>query len=266
MKEQFYNWPEGRRPRVSGKFDEFGLREAAREREQVLPAHGELSPARVAIVLGRHLMRAIDTPSWLADRVKYLEALEGQKNHKAGAERVPWFCSGCPHNTSTVVPEGSRALAGIGCHYMVVWMDRKTETFTQMGGEGVPWVGQAPFMEEEHVFANLGDGTYYHSGFLAIRQAIAAKVNITYKILFNDAVAMTGGQKVDGELTVPMIAQELAAEGVRRIVVVSDEPQMVVAVRVTVRVPGSFALSVGDPASAPVVGFTLSQGGLFCSR
>jgi indolepyruvate ferredoxin oxidoreductase len=225
MKEQFYNWPEGRRPRVSGKFDESALREAASEREQVLPSYGELSPSRVAIVLGRHLIRTLDVPSWLADRVRYLEALEGQKAHKAGAERVPWFCSGCPHNTSTVVPEGSRALAGIGCHYMVVWMDRKTETFTQMGGEGVPWIGQAPFMEEKHVFANLGDGTYYHSGFLAIRQAIAAKANITYKILFNDAVAMTGGQKVDGELTVPMIAQELVAEGVRRVVVVSDEPE-----------------------------------------
>ena len=106
------------------------------------------------------------------------------------------FCSGCPHNTSTKVPEGSRAMAGIGCHYMVVWMDRSTTTFTQMGGEGVPWVGQAPFTTEQHLFANLGDGTYFHSGLLAIRQSIAAGVNITYKILYNDAVAMTGGQQV----------------------------------------------------------------------
>ena len=113
------------------------------------------------------------------------------------AERAPWFCSGCPHNTSTSVPEGSRAVAGIGCHYMAVWMDRSTVTFTQMGGEGVPWVGQAPFTTDKHIFANLGDGTYYHSGLLAIRQSIAAGVNITYKILFNDAVAMTGGQPVD---------------------------------------------------------------------
>ncbi len=111
-------------------------------------------------------------------------------------ERAPWFCSGCPHNTSTRVPEGSRAVAGIGCHYMTVWMDRATSTFTQMGGEGVTWVGQAPFTKEAHVFANLGDGTYFHSGLLAIRQSIAAGVNITYKILYNDAVAMTGGQRV----------------------------------------------------------------------
>jgi indolepyruvate ferredoxin oxidoreductase len=112
----------------------------------------------------------------------------------ATGERAPWFCSGCPHNTSTKVPEGSRAVAGIGCHYMAVWMDRSTVSFSQMGGEGVSWVGQAPFTTENHIFANLGDGTFYHSGLLAVRQAIAAKVNITYKILFNDAVAMTGGQ------------------------------------------------------------------------
>ena len=129
-------------------------------------------------------------------------------------DRVPTFCSGCPHNTSTNVPEGSRALAGIGCHYMATWMpERHTGTFTQMGGEGVPWVGQAPFTTEEHVFANLGDGTYFHSGLLAIRQAVAAKVNITYKILYNDAVAMTGGQPHDGELSVPRIVRQLEAEG-----------------------------------------------------
>ena len=142
----------------------------------------------------------------------------------AAGDRAPWFCSGCPHNTSTKVPEGSRAVAGIGCHYMVTWMDRATSTFTQMGGEGVPWVGQAPFMKEKHLFANLGDGTYYHSGLLAIRQAIAAKVNITYKILVNGAVAMTGGQPIEGELSVGQMARELEAEGARRIVVVSDEP------------------------------------------
>src|SRR5690606_38297938 len=119
----------------------------------------------------------------------------------------------------------SRALAGIGCHFMVQWMDRNTMTFTQMGGEGLPWVGQAPFTETKHVFANLGDGTYYHSGLLAIRQAVAANVNITYKILFNDAVAMTGGQAVDGPLSVPMIAHQVAAEGVKKVVVVTDEPE-----------------------------------------
>jgi indolepyruvate ferredoxin oxidoreductase len=127
------------------------------------------------------------------------------------------------------VPEGSRAVAGIGCHYMVNWMDRSTSTFTQMGGEGVPWIGQAPFTTEKHIFANLGDGTYYHSGLLAIRQSLAANVNITYKILFNGAVAMTGGQPVDGQIDVPAITRELEAEGVKRIAVVSDQPQKYVA-------------------------------------
>ena len=135
------------------------------------------------------------------------------------ADRAPWFCSGCPHNTSTVVPEGSRAMAGIGCHFMATWMDRSTVGFTQMGGEGVPWVGQQPFTTEQHVFANLGDGTYFHSGLLAIRQSIAAGVNITYKILYNDAVAMTGGQQV-GERpeghSVIQIAHSLMAEGVTK--------------------------------------------------
>ncbi len=144
---------------------------------------------------------------------------------QAEADRTPFFCSGCPHNTSTKVPEGSRAVAGIGCHYMAVWMDRSTVTFSQMGGEGVSWVGQAAFTTDKHVFANLGDGTYYHSGLLAVRQSIAAKVNITYKILFNDAVAMTGGQPVDGTLKVPEMTRELDAEGAVRILVVTDEPE-----------------------------------------
>jgi indolepyruvate ferredoxin oxidoreductase len=138
--------------------------------------------------------------------------------------RTPYFCSGCPHNTSTKVPEGSRALAGIGCHYLAQFMDRSTATFTQMGGEGAPWIGQAPFTETPHVFANLGDGTYTHSGVLAVRAAVAAKVNITYKLLFNDAVAMTGGQPIDGGLTVPTLTRQLAAEGVGRIIVATDEP------------------------------------------
>jgi indolepyruvate ferredoxin oxidoreductase len=142
---------------------------------------------------------------------------------RANFPRVPHYCSGCPHNTSTKVPEGSRALGGIGCHYMVTWMDRKTDTFTHMGGEGVTWSGQAPFTREKHVFQNLGDGTYFHSGSLAIRQSIAAKVNITYKILYNDAVAMTGGQPVDGTLTVPDIAHQVRSEGVQTIVLLSDD-------------------------------------------
>ena len=137
------------------------------------------------------------------------------------------FCSGCPHNTSTKVPDGSVAFAGIGCHYMVQWMDRRTSTFTHMGGEGATWIGQAPFTDTKHVFQNLGDGTYFHSGILAIRAAVAAKVNITYKILYNDAVAMTGGQEVEGNLTVERVAEQLAAEGVSPIIVVSDHPETV---------------------------------------
>ncbi|WP_207460268.1 indolepyruvate ferredoxin oxidoreductase family protein [Azospirillum sp. SYSU D00513] len=216
LKEQLYNWHPDVRPRVVGKFDE--------NNDWVLPSAGELSPAQVAVVIGRRLERFIDNEN-LKRRVAFLDAQEKQKAHKAQVERKPTFCSGCPHNTSTHVPEGSRAVAGIGCHYMVTWLDRRTDTFTQMGGEGAPWVGQAPFTSEKHIFANLGDGTYYHSGILAIRQAISAKVNITYKILFNDAVAMTGGQPVDGTLTVPALAQQLRAEGVQRITVVSDEPE-----------------------------------------
>ncbi|MGZ3291236.1 MAG: indolepyruvate ferredoxin oxidoreductase family protein, partial [Xanthobacteraceae bacterium] len=140
------------------------------------------------------------------------------------AVRIPYFCSGCPHNSSTVVPEGMRAYAGIGCHYMAQWMDRSTLGFTQMGGEGANWIGEAPFSKRPHVFQNLGDGTYNHSGYMAIRGAIASGVNITYKILFNDAVAMTGGQANDGGLTVPQIARQVAAEGAKRVVVVTDEP------------------------------------------
>jgi indolepyruvate ferredoxin oxidoreductase len=140
------------------------------------------------------------------------------------AIRQPYFCSGCPHNTSTNVPEGSRATAGIGCHFMAVWMDRKTSTFTHMGAEGAPWIGQAPFTKEKHIFANLGDGTYFHSGLLAIRAAVAAKVSMTYKILYNDAVAMTGGQHHDGPLDPAIISRQIAAEGVQPIVIVTDEP------------------------------------------
>ena len=146
--------------------------------------------------------------------------------HKAAIDRLPFYCSGCPHNTSTRVPEGSRALAGIGCHFMVTWMDRKSDTFSQMGGEGVAWTGTAPFTTEEHVFTNLGDGTYFHSGILALRQAIASGVNITYKVLFNDAVAMTGGQPVDGTLSVPQLTRQLHAEGVKVIKLLSERPEI----------------------------------------
>ena len=141
------------------------------------------------------------------------------------ATRTPHFCAGCPHNTSTKVPEGMRAYAGIGCHYMAQWMDRETDGFTQMGGEGANWVGESNFSTRGHVFQNLGDGTYNHSGILALRWAAATKTHVTYKILFNDAVAMTGGQRHEGGLTVDMIARQVRAEGVERIAVVTDEPE-----------------------------------------
>ncbi len=216
LKEQLYNWRADVRPRVVGKFDE--------NREWVMPSVGEISPARIARAIAERVGKFYTSES-IQERLRVLEAKEkALTDFQAPMKRIPWFCPGCPHNTSTVVPEGSRALAGIGCHYMSLWMDRDTETFTHMGGEGVPWVGQAPFVETKHIFANLGDGTFYHSGSLAIRAAVAADANITYKILFNDAVAMTGGQPVEGQLTVPQISHMVYAEGVRRIVVVSDEP------------------------------------------
>ncbi|WP_262357194.1 thiamine pyrophosphate-dependent enzyme, partial [Bordetella pertussis] len=146
-------------------------------------------------------------------------------NDADGMRRRPYFCSGCPHSTSTKVPEGSQALAGVGCHYMAAWMDRDTGGLTQMGGEGADWIGLSPYIEMPHVFQNMGEGTYYHSGYLAIRQAVAARANITYKILFNDAVAMTGGQPVDGPISVPQICQQLRGENVARIVVTTDEPE-----------------------------------------
>ena len=215
MKEYMYNWPEGRRPHVVGKYDEAG--------NWILPSTNELTPATIALVIAKRLGRFFSSEAITA-RVAWIEAKEHELTlPRANFPRVPHYCSGCPHNTSTAVPEGSRALAGIGCHYMVTWMDRRTDTFTQMGGEGATWCGQAPFTETRHVFQNLGDGTYFHSGSLAIRQAVAAKVNITYKILYNDAVAMTGGQPVDGTLSVPDIAHQVRSEGVQTIVVMSDD-------------------------------------------
>ncbi len=216
LKEQLYNWREDVRPRVIGKFDERG--------EWILPSTGELTPARIARVIAARIERFYSSER-VAERLAFLERKERALSRpRAVLERVPHYCSGCPHNTSTVVPQGSRALAGIGCHYMATWMERDTHTFTQMGGEGVPWIGQAPFTETGHVFANLGDGTYFHSGLLAIRASLAAQVNITYKILYNDAVAMTGGQPVEGQLSVAQITHQLFGEGVRRLAVVSDEP------------------------------------------
>ncbi len=217
MKEYFYNWPAnwGARPSIVGKYDEQG--------EWILPSTGELTPATIAGVIGRRIQRFFNTES-IEERLRWMDEKEAEMAlPRAQFPRVPHYCSGCPHNTSTKVPDGSRALAGIGCHYMVTWMDRDTDTFTHMGGEGVTWAGQAAFTDTEHVFQNLGDGTYFHSGSLAIRQAIAAGVNITYKILYNDAVAMTGGQPVDGTLTVPQIAHQMRSEGVHTIVLLSDD-------------------------------------------
>ncbi|QEZ44780.1 indolepyruvate ferredoxin oxidoreductase family protein [Cupriavidus oxalaticus] len=232
LKEELYNWREDVRPKVFGKFDQRGNdggEWSVPRGNWLLPAHYELSPALIAKAIARRLER-FDLPeavrARIAARVAVIEAKEREAAQpRISAERKPWFCSGCPHNTSTRVPEGSRALAGIGCHYMTLWMDRNTDTFSQMGGEGVAWTGQMHFTGDKHVFANLGDGTYFHSGLLAIRASIAAKANITYKILFNDAVAMTGGQPIDGVLTVPQIAHQVLAEGAKKLVVVTDEPQ-----------------------------------------
>ncbi|MCX8086804.1 MAG: indolepyruvate ferredoxin oxidoreductase family protein [Rhodocyclaceae bacterium] len=220
LKEELYNWREDVRPRVIGKFDEKG-EWALPHGDWLLPARGELTPALIAKVIAQRIERWV-TSDRIRARLALIEAKERAASPLAGLGRLPWYCPGCPHNTSTVVPEGSRALAGIGCHFMVTWMDRNTATFSHMGGEGVAWLGQAPFTETRHVFVNLGDGTYFHSGILAIRAALAAKVNVTYKLLYNDAVAMTGGQPVDGVLSVPRLAQQLAAEGVGHIVVVTD--------------------------------------------
>jgi len=231
LKEELFQWiGAGKRiPRVIGKFDEKdGGEWAVPQGNWILPAHQEFSPAIVAKAIAARIGKLElpeDVRGAIQARLAVIAASERATLGSAGGpERVPYFCSGCPHNTSTQVPEGSRAVAGIGCHYMVVWMNRSTSTFTQMGGEGVPWIGQAPFTDERHIFANLGDGTYFHSGYLAIRAAVAARVPITYKILFNDAVAMTGGQSIDGVLDVPQLTRQVAAEGVERIVVVTDQP------------------------------------------
>ena len=187
--------------------------------------YGEFTASELALVLGTRLLRVMDSEDMRA-RMAYLrDAAAAVAKAEILAVRRPYFCSGCPHNTSTKVIDGSRALGGIGCHTLAMWMDRSTDTISQMGGEGVGWLGQAPFSEENHVFANLGDGTYFHSGSMAIRAAIAGEVNITYKILYNDAVAMTGGQPLDGHLTVPQISRQVLAEGVKRVVVVTDEPE-----------------------------------------
>ena len=251
LKEELYNWREDVRPRVIGKFDEKG-EWSQPHGEWLLPATSELTPAQIARVIAARIDRFFTSPR-IHERLHFLADKERALAHQTLAcQRIPFYCAGCPHNTSTRLPEGSRGLAGIGCHYMVTWMNRRTDTFSHMGGEGVAWLGQAPFTEQRHVFANLGDGTYFHSGILAIRAAVAAyrlpapagetdkpgahrsgsaqparpgwspQGGITYKLLYNDAVAMTGGQPVDGTLSVPLLAHQLAAEGVHRIAVMTD--------------------------------------------
>lgn len=206
------------RPRIVGRQDEHG--------ELLVDEVGDLSADKISRVIAKRIRHLHDSERTRA-RIAFLDKQAERANARTPLElnRLPYFCSGCPHNTSTRVPEGSRAYGGVGCHFMAYWMDRNVHYPTQMGGEGLPWVGQAPFVKTKHVFQQLGDGTYYHSGHIAVRAAVAAGVNITYKILYNDAVAMTGGQPVDGKLTVPQITQQMYHEGVKRIAVVSDEPE-----------------------------------------
>ncbi|MCZ8261199.1 MAG: indolepyruvate ferredoxin oxidoreductase family protein [Beijerinckiaceae bacterium] len=216
FKEYFYDAPAAKPERMVGKHDEHGRR--------LIPWTGELSPRQLAPIVAGRLDRFFPELG-LPARAETLQPQAGRVLEIAGATRTPYFCSGCPHNSSTRVPEGSKALAGIGCHFMASWMERDTASLIQMGGEGVNWAASSRFTGNNHVFQNLGEGTWYHSGSMAIRQAIAASVNITYKILFNDAVAMTGGQPVDGPISVEGIAHSVRAEGVQRIAVVSDVPE-----------------------------------------
>ena len=214
VKEQLYDGVN--RPPVLGKKDEAG--------SWLFPAKGALDPLDIAAAIGGRIMR-LGGDDRLATALARLQALRASKPAEPEAmTRIPYFCAGCPHNTSTVVPDGSRAYAGIGCHYMALWMDRSTEGFTQMGGEGANSIGEAPFSRRDHVFQNIGDGTYVHSGSLAVRAAVAAGTTMTFKLLYNDAVAMTGGQPLDGGMTVGQMAAQLVAEGVARLDVVTDEP------------------------------------------
>ena len=224
LKEMLYNWREDVRPRVVGKYDETGEWPVPAKSWLLAPT-AEMTPALVARAIAARLSRFHTAPRI----TEYLAFLDQKANAlsrpRVTLMRTPYFCPGCPHNQSTKVPEGSCALGGVGCHLMAVMMGRNTVTISQMGGEGAAWLGISGHSGTGHIFANMGDGTYFHSGLLAIRAAVAGKINITYKLLYNDAVAMTGGQPVDGTLTVPQLTRQLAAEDVRRIVVMSDEPE-----------------------------------------
>ncbi|MCZ7660078.1 MAG: indolepyruvate ferredoxin oxidoreductase family protein [Xanthobacteraceae bacterium] len=214
VREELYGT--ANQPVCIGKRDEQG--------NWLFPVKGALDPNDIAICIGERILQRGHNEDIAARVARLKQAQRALAEVQDVAQRIPYFCSGCPHNTSTVVPEGMRAYAGIGCHFMAQWMNRNTLGFTQMGGEGANWIGEAPFSKRNHVFQNLGDGTYNHSGYLAIRAAAASGVNITYKILYNDAVAMTGGQRNEGGLTVPIIARQVAAEGAKKVVVVTDEP------------------------------------------
>jgi indolepyruvate ferredoxin oxidoreductase len=202
-------------PVIVGKVDETG--------KTLFQSNGALDPNHIAIQIGRRILERVKDEQ-LAARLAEQEKLADRVAEKPAMDRTPYFCSGCPHNSGTKVPEDSRALAGIGCHFMSQWMNRNTAGYTQMGGEGASWMGEAPFVKTKHMFQNIGDGTYYHSGLLALRASVASGVNVTYKILYNDAVAMTGGQPMDGPLNVPQITKQVAAEGAKKVVVVTDEP------------------------------------------
>lgn len=232
LKQQIFNWDIKDRPTVVGKYDHEGKR--------LLPLHNDQDVGMVAYVIAKRLKPFYSSP----EIDKALKFFEGREKDMEGylppSLRRPYYCAGCPHNTSTKVPDDSFAMVGIGCHYMVQWMDRNSAMCTQMGGEGVPFVGMADYTKRKHIFANLGDGTYFHSGTLAIRAAVAGKINITYKILYNDAVAMTGGQHVDGEMPVYRVAQQVMAEGVTKAWILSEQPEI-------------YKTMKGIPAEVPVL-------------
>jgi indolepyruvate ferredoxin oxidoreductase len=215
IKDLAFNWPADRRPRIVGKTDEHGA--------PLLPISGELSPNMVAGALGKRLA-GFAPPAAVAERLAKIERQHKEILHATSQIRAAHFCAGCPHAVSTRVPDGSVAMAGIGCHSLRMWMPgSKTALLPQMGGEGAAWLGIAPFVETKHVFQNLGDGTYAHSGSLSIRAAVAAGHNITFRLLYNEATAMTGGQPVEGAFGVPQFTRQLLAEGVERIAIVSDK-------------------------------------------
>ena len=215
IKDLAYNWPADRRPRIVGKTDERGA--------PLLPESGELSPSIVALALGKRLGR-LAPPEFVIQRLRAIARAQEQIWRAPSQIRVAHFCAGCPHAVSTRVPDGSVAMAGIGCHSLRLWMpDSKTALLPQMGGEGGAWLGIAPFVEAAHVFQNLGDGTYVHSGSLGIRAAVAAGCRITFRLLYNEAAAMTGGQPVEGAFGVSQITRQLLAEGVGRIAIFSED-------------------------------------------